>query len=94
MAGEMWKSFLAQQLGDQMAKGGGIGIARRVLGDFYMDRDGPVAIAGLDGAPEETAEADAQSLLSTAMVQEIQRSIVRGVAQLADEGPAGVTDGR
>jgi flagellar protein FlgJ len=94
MAGEMWKTFLAQQLGEQMAKGGGIGIANRVLGDFYMDRDRPVAIAGLDGAPEETAKANAQSLLSTAMVQEIQRSIVRGVAQLADEGPAGVTSGR
>jgi Rod binding domain-containing protein len=35
MAGDMWKSFLAQQLGEVMAERGGIGIADRILGPHY-----------------------------------------------------------
>lgn len=94
MAGEMWKTFLAQELGQQMAKAGGIGIADRVLGNHYMAQDRKIPISGIDGAPEETERADTQSLLSVALVQEIQRSIVRGVADMADDAATGVTGER
>ena len=90
IAGEMWKSFLAQQIGTQMAEAGGIGIAEQVLGDYYMAGDERVAVQGVNGNPQEARNADAQSLLSSAMVDEIQRSIMRSVADIASTA-TGVT---
>ncbi|MEX0404164.1 rod-binding protein [Aquibium sp. LZ166] len=92
IAGEMWKSFLAQQIGTQMAEAGGIGIAKQVLGDFYMAGEQRVAVQGVNGNPDEAENADRQSLLSAAMVEEIQRAIVRGVADTASTA-TGVTAG-
>ena len=43
MAGDMWKSLLAEQLGDAMAERGGIGIADRVLGDHYIEGETKLA---------------------------------------------------
>jgi flagellar protein FlgJ len=94
IAGDMWKSFLAQELGQQMAKAGGIGIADRVLGDYYMAQDRRIPVGGVDGDPEGTEHADTQSLLSVAMVHEIQRNIMRSVVDLAGDATGGVTAGR
>ena len=94
IAGDMWKSFLAQELGQQMAKAGGIGIADRVLGDYYMAQDQRIPVVGVDGDPEETERADTQSLLSVAMVHEIQRNIMRNVVDLAGDATGGVTADR
>lgn len=94
IAGDMWKSFLAQELGQQMARAGGIGIADRVLGDYYMAQDQRIPIGGVKGDPEETERADTQSLLSVAMVHEIQRNIMRNVVDLAGDAPGGVTADR
>ncbi|WP_246730131.1 rod-binding protein [Nitratireductor mangrovi] len=77
LSGEMWKGLLAQELAGVMAERGGIGIAERVMGDYYMENDRRVALAGVNGNPLEQAEADTQSLLSVALIQEIQRTIVR-----------------
>lgn len=85
VAGEMWKSLLAEKVAAQMAERGGIGIAQRVLGDFYMDGDRRVAVTGIDGNPAATAVNDQQSLLSIAMVDEIQRNIVRSLADAATD---------
>jgi flagellar protein FlgJ len=46
-AGEMWKSILAEQLGKQIARAGGIGIAAQVS----KAHPGAAASAGLDRAP-------------------------------------------
>jgi Rod binding domain-containing protein len=94
IAGDMWKSFLAQELGQQMAKAGGIGIADRVLGDYYMAQDQRIPVSGVKGDPEETDRADTQSLLSVAMVHEIQRNIMRNVVDLAGDATGGVTADR
>lgn len=94
IAGDMWKSFLAQELGQQMARAGGIGIADRVLGDYYMAQDQRIPVSGVKGDPEETDRADTQSLLSVAMVHEIQRNILRNVVDLAGDTTGGVTAGR
>ena len=94
IAGDMWKSFLAQELGQQMAKAGGIGIADRVLGDYYMAQDQRVPVGGIDGDPQETERADTQSLLSVAMIHEIQRNIMRNVVDLAGDATGGMTADR
>jgi Rod binding domain-containing protein len=94
IAGDMWKSFLAQELGQQMAKAGGIGIADRVLGDYYMAQDKRVPIDGIDGDPETTEHTDTQSLMSVALVHEIQRNIMRNVVDLAGDATGGVTADR
>jgi peptidoglycan hydrolase FlgJ len=94
IAGDMWKSFLAQELAQQMARAGGIGIADRVLGDYYMEQDKRIPVAGIKGDPAEAERTDTQSLLSVAMVQEIQRNIMRNVVDLAGDGTGGVMAGR
>lgn len=78
LAGQMWKSFLAKEIGAQMAKAGGIGIADRILGDFYLSGKTRIPVSGVSGGAEK-AENDAQDLLSTALVQEIQRNITRAI---------------
>jgi len=75
LSGEMWQSLMAQQLGDVLAARGGIGIADRLLKDRYVEGDttqavGPMAI---------NSENDRQDLLSTAMVQEIQRRLTGSI---------------
>ncbi len=94
IAGDMWKSFLAQELGQQMAKAGGIGIADRILADHYMAQDRRIPVSGIDGDPEGTERADTQSLLSVAMVQQIQRDVMRSVADLAGDAAGGAADDR
>lgn len=90
MAGDMWKSFLAQEIAGQMAKAGGIGIADRVLGDHYMDGDRKVALSGVSQDPARP-DADRQQAMSAAMVQELQRNVARQIgADLAGQASTGV----
>ena len=72
MAGEMWQSMLAEQLGTTMAKRGGIGIASRILGDHYVADEKKVPVQGVSADPEKPALAE-QHLLSVALIHEIQR---------------------
>ncbi|MBO6718596.1 MAG: rod-binding protein [Rhizobiaceae bacterium] len=72
LSGDMWKSILAQHLGDAVAERGGIGIANRLLADHYREGKAVVPLVGAnDGlAGKQLAESTA---LSTALVQELQR---------------------
>jgi Rod binding domain-containing protein len=72
MSGDMWKSLLAQELGDAVAARGGIGIANRLLADHYREGDRKVALSGVPGGPVQAA-LDDQNRLSRALVQELQR---------------------
>lgn len=93
MAGEMWQSLLAQQLGDVMAERGGIGIANRILGDHYRAQGKSTVEGPVRESSPERAEQDAQEMLSVALVQEIQRM----TAQSIDEEramPPSVTSSR
>ena len=89
LAGDMWKSFLAKEIADQMAKSGGIGIADRVLGDHYLSGEKKVPVSGLPGSAEKTGLAE-QELLSTALVQEMQHTMVKAMDEdLAAAGRSG-----
>jgi flagellar protein FlgJ len=89
LAGDMWKSFLAKGIADQMARTGGIGIADRVLGDHYLSGEKKIPVTGLPGSAEKSGLAE-QDLLSTALVQEMQRTMVKAIDEdLAASGRAG-----
>jgi hypothetical protein len=79
MAGDMWKSMMAEKLANVMAERGGIGIADRVLGDHYIDGEKKMPVGPVSGGPGKT-EIDEQTSLSTALVQDLQRKLVRDLA--------------
>mgnify|MGYP000267545493 FL=1 len=80
LAGDMWKSFMATEIANQMARAGGIGIADRVLGAHYMAGENKVPVAGLPGTAEKTGLAE-QQLLSAGLVQEMQRSMMQTLGE-------------
>jgi Rod binding domain-containing protein len=79
LAGDMWKSELAKQLGTVLSERGGIGIANRLLKDHYMVGDKKVALTGASEGTRKD-EADTKRMLSTALVQEIQRKLTSPLA--------------
>jgi len=81
MAGEMWQSLLAEQLGATMARRGGIGIADRILRDHYTAGEEKVPLQGVSADPDKPA-LDEQRLLSTALVHEIQRRAAHSLVEL------------
>ncbi len=88
LAGDMWKSFMATEIANVMAKAGGIGIAERVLGDHYMDGEKQIPVSGLPGVAEKSGLAE-QQLLSGGLVQEMQRNMMRTLTEdLAATGRA------
>ena len=88
LSGDMWKSILAQQLGDVVAARGGIGIANRLLADTYREGDRSVPLSGA-ADPNTHAAVDAQNRLSQALVQELQRKATHSLLAPADAGADG-----
>lgn len=80
LAGDMWKSQLAERLADVMAERGGIGIAKSMLADHYMDGKHKVPVGPVSGGPQKT-ELDEQSSLSESLVQQIQLRIARTLGE-------------
>lgn len=80
LAGDMWKSMMAEQMSVAMADRGGIGIADRILADHYVDGDRVVPAGAVSGGPAR-AELDTQEGLSTALVQQMERGIARDLGQ-------------
>ena len=78
LAGDMWKSILAQHLGEAVAERGGIGIANRLLADRYREGENVVPLAGASDGPQRAA-LDTQNSLSQALVQELQRQTVQSL---------------
>lgn len=63
-AGEIWRGMMAEQIGDVISKGGGIGIAESLMKDNKKK-----------GVTEDIAVIDPNAQrVSTAMVQELQRN--------------------
>jgi len=83
MAGEMWQSMLAEQLGTAVARRGGIGIAERILRDRYVAGEQSVPVQGVSADPGKPA-LDEQRLLSTALIHEIQRRATGTLANTLD----------
>ena len=78
LAGDMWKSMMAGRIADVMAERGGIGIADRVLGPHYANAGDKAATDAVSGG-SGMAEADEQTRLSQALVQEMQRKIAQNL---------------
>jgi Rod binding domain-containing protein len=89
LAGDMWKSLMSEKISDVVAERGGIGISDRILRDYYKDGDKKVPLAGVSAGPAHEA-LNERALLSKAMVQEIQRSIVNSYGQ--EQSAIGSTD--
>ena len=80
MAGDMWKSLLAEKVAGVMADRGGIGIADRVLGDRYATTAGPKPIAQTASASQAVAaddkqEADSRFPIAPTVLDGMQRSL-------------------
>ncbi len=73
LAGDMWKSTMAEKIADQLASRGGIGIANRLLADFTMNGEKPEALRGV--VDPVSVVADARS-----------REALRGITLNADLG--------
>lgn len=80
VAGEMWKSLLAEKVSAAMAERGGIGIADRVLGDHYVHGEKKIPVGAVSGF-EQSLDTDRQAMLSTALVQEMQRRLTRTLTE-------------
>jgi flagellar protein FlgJ len=78
VAGQMWKSLLAEKLSDSMAERGGIGIADRILSDYYYEGETKVPLQGVSHDPAKPARTQ-QEMLSLAMVDEFQRKIAEAI---------------
>lgn len=81
MAGDIWKSMMAEQMAGVMAKRGGIGIAEAVLGDHYtIEGEKKVALTGATDASANASRGES-ARLTTALVEEMQRKLVEQVGQ-------------
>lgn len=76
MPGDMWKTMMAEQLANVMAKRGGLGIAERVLKDHYVSGEEKVSLSGVSGDPARFERAE-QKALSTSLIQELQRQLAK-----------------
>ena len=70
-AGEIWKGMMAEQLGNALAKGGGIGIAARMMGDRFSAGLSPESADGVGSNVSNRA---------AGLVNEIQKQILADVA--------------
>lgn len=84
LAGDMWKSQLAERMADAMAARGGIGIAKSLLADHYRDGKRTVPIGPVSGGSDK-ADLDLQTSLSTSLVHELQRKAANSMT--GDETP-------
>lgn len=77
MAGDMWKSMLAEKVAGVVAERGGIGIADRMLGGRYADEAKPVAeaAAGQPAESQNAPETGDQLHISPAVLDSMQRSL-------------------
>ncbi|MBN9242905.1 MAG: rod-binding protein [Mesorhizobium sp.] len=79
LAGDMWKSQLAERLADVMAERGGIGIAKKMLADHYLEGKRVVPVGAVSGGADQAA-LDKQAQLSTSLVHELQLRMVRSLS--------------
>ena len=69
-AGDIWKGMMAEQLGQALAKGGGIGIAERMLADRFAAGLKPEAADGLNSNVSNRA---------ASLVNEVQSNILADI---------------
>jgi len=78
MAGEMWKSMMAENLAKVMADRGGIGIADRMLGEHYTAETKPeadTAMASQAATPASMTEPESELVIAPAVLDGMQRAL-------------------
>lgn len=80
LSGEMWQNLFAEQLGNAVSKRGGIGIADRILRDYYVAGEKRVSMQGVSNDPDRQAQ-ETEQMLSVALVQELQRKAAQSLSQ-------------
>lgn len=88
MAGDVWKSMMAEHLAGQTAEAGGIGIAKALMRDHYIKDEQAMPVGPVSGGPDQAA-LDQQASQATAVIQEMQRKMVQS---LGHDDAASVTD--
>lgn len=78
LAGDMWKSMLAQQLGESLAAAGTLNLASRYISDRYAD--GEVASPLRGASDPATSVLDGERGLSRSLVEELQRRALDAIA--------------
>ena len=76
MAGDMWKSLLAEKVADVMADRGGIGIADRVLGERYASRTEARSAANA-AEVGDAQQPDLEMSIAPAVIEAMHRSLSR-----------------
>jgi len=84
-AGEIWKSMMAEQLGAVLAKGGGIGIAERMLADRFT--------SGLTPEAADTVGSNVSNR-ATSMVNEVQKHILADITATGEPADSNQDTGR
>lgn len=88
VAGDMWKSMMAEKLAGVVAERGGIGIAAHVLGDFQMDGEERQPIAGI--SPSAGMTGAGPGAVAGALVDQIQRQMTREIGSFAAPAETGL----
>ena len=91
MAGDMWKSLLAEKVAGVVAERGGIGIADRMLGEHYAAEAKPAAqtaAASQPAEPQNTPATGDQLRIAPAVLDGMQRSL----SELLTEAAASPTE--
>lgn len=73
MAGDMWKSLMAEKMAQVMAERGGIGIADRMLGGRYGAAGPAAAATPPTEMPAPSAAADPSAEKTAALLEAMQR---------------------
>lgn len=89
IAGDMWKSMMAEKIADVVAERGGIGIAERVLGDFQTVGEAKVPLTGVTPAAV-FGEGNDPAAVTTALVDQLQRRIAADIGTAATARTTGV----
>ncbi|MBN9070468.1 MAG: rod-binding protein [Rhizobiales bacterium] len=91
LAGDMWKSMMAQKIAGVVAERGGIGIADRVLGDFEMKGEVKKSVAGIDSRSGDLG-ATHSSMVANSVVDQIQRRFAKNLDVTAAASSGGLFD--
>ncbi len=78
LSGDMWKSLLAEHIAADMTKAGGIGIADRILADYYRRGEEMMPVQGV-GSTETEDEAASRAMLNMSLVQQMQRRVTHSL---------------
>ena len=75
LSGDMWKAQMAEKMGEQLAKNGGIGIADRLLKSYTMENDQVEPVSGLQD-PSQVVAQNHGSDGAGQLINQIERSVL------------------